>query len=183
MTEIEPIPYDEMRRLCGLPDFPDLRVARFFEGVPSNPWTVFRSPGDPGIESTSWTWGRTQYARRNYGFPERYIPGVGPIEAERIIAREEAIRGTKASQVIVDEPYTYGGGDSQWPDYMGAIQHILAEVNPLLRSIAMQEPSPEPDTRTPQKRALPKPSHTPPFWVKPVGTQRRTRTNSRRRHR
>ncbi|MDV6277991.1 hypothetical protein R3Q06_31395 [Rhodococcus erythropolis] len=44
-------------------------------------------------------------------------------------------------------------------------------------------PEPEPDTRTPQERALPRPSTTPPFWAKDVGTQRRTRTNSRRRHR
>lgn len=42
---------------------------------------------------------------------------------------------------------------------------------------------PEPDTRTPQERALPRPSTTPPMWAVDAGRQRRTRTNSRRRHR
>lgn len=43
-------------------------------------------------------------------------------------------------------------------------------------------PEPEPDTRTPQERALPRPSTTPPMWAVDAGRQRRTRTNSRRRH-
>lgn len=42
---------------------------------------------------------------------------------------------------------------------------------------------PEPDTRTPQERALPRPSTTPPMWAVDASQQRRTRTNSRRRHR
>ncbi|MEA1798532.1 hypothetical protein [Rhodococcus qingshengii] len=42
---------------------------------------------------------------------------------------------------------------------------------------------PEPDTRTPQERALPRPSLTPPMWAVDAGRQRRSRTNSRRRHR
>jgi len=42
---------------------------------------------------------------------------------------------------------------------------------------------PEPDARTTQERALHRPSTTPPMWAVDAGRQRRTHTNSRRRHR
>ncbi|WP_454835832.1 hypothetical protein [Rhodococcus qingshengii] len=119
---------------------------------------------------------------------------------EQASAREAAIRGAEASQVTIDEgrPYRYGEDFSfadqwfppevqfprEWPDFAGALRRILEMTNPFDPAAwAMTVGDPEPDTRTPQERALPRPSTTPPMWAVDAGRQRRTRTNSRRRHR
>lgn len=126
------------------------------------------------------------------------------LACERVSAREAQIRGAEASQTIVDETHMFD--DSQWsilasrfrdsgpippelqfprewPDFIEATLRMLGSPNPFLAAESQHGPQPEPVTRTPQERALPRPSTTPPFWAKDVGTQRRTRTNSRRRHR
>ena len=101
---------------------------------------------------------------------------------------------------ILDEgrPYRYGEDFSfadqtippemqfprEWPGYAGALRRILEWPNPFDPAARMIEVGdPEPDTRTPQERALPRPSTTPPMWAVDASRQRRTRTNSRRRHR
>lgn len=74
----------------------------------------------------------------------------------------------------------------EWPDYASTLRRILEIPNPFDPAawiMTVGDSDPEPDTRTPQERALPRPSTTPPMWARDVGTQRRTRTNSRRRHR
>ncbi|ROZ49370.1 hypothetical protein EEB13_05445 [Rhodococcus sp. WS3] len=213
---IEPIPYEEMRRLCGLPDFPDLRAAAFFGDVPSNPWTIFREPGDPGIESTTWKPPRigrnpsrqlvrgdlvaleTGDGRRHFGvivdITERANGSISylaedprysaraqqlrdALECERNLAQEADIRGVESSQMFIDEAWSHLAS-RQWPDYAETLQRLLEYADPQVQG----EPA-EPGTRTTQERALPQPSTSPPFWTKDVGTQRRSRTNSRRRHR
>ncbi|WP_058037058.1 hypothetical protein [Rhodococcus sp. KB6] len=100
---------------------------------------------------------------------------------------------------ILDEgrPYRYGEDFSfadqtippemqfprEWPGFAGALRRILASPNPFLATEAQHGQQAEPDTRTPQERALPRPSSTPPMWAVDAGRQRRTSTNSRRRHR
>lgn len=125
--------------------------------APSNPYTLdslMRMRA--GIYGDGPSSEALRRAALDHSFPQRVILGVSPIEAERIIAREQAVRGVEAAQAIIDEgrPYRYG-----------------------------EDGDPEPDTRTPQERALPRPSTTPPMWAVDAGRQRRTRTNSRRRHR
>ncbi len=171
--------------------------SEFFGRTRPNPFVQMREPGDPGIESAPW---RAQDDRYMYAFPQRVILGVGPIEAERIIAREQAVRGVEAAQVIIDEgrPYRYGEDFSfadqtippemqfprEWPGYAGALRRILEWPNPFDPAARVIEVGdPEPDTRTPQERALPRPGTTPPMWAVDAGRQRRTSTNSRRRHR
>lgn len=180
--------------------------SEFFGRTRPNPFVQMREPGDPGIESAPW---RAQDDRYMYAFPQRVILGVGPIEAERIIAREQAVRGVEAAQVIIDEgrPYRYGEdfsfADQTIPPEMQfpregpyaasrSLNRMQHAINRLRDLGVLDEPlsvrrwltgDPEPDTRTPQERALPRPSTTPPMWAVDAGRQRRTRTNSRRRHR
>ena len=128
---------------------------------------------------------------------------------ERDSAREAAIRGVEAPNVIIDEgrPYRYGedfsfAGQTIPPELQFPREGPYAASRSLirmqdainrLRDLGVLEGpltvrrwltgDPEPDTRTPQERALPRPSTTPPMWAVDAGRQRRTRTNSRRRHR
>lgn len=176
-----------------------MRTARFLGDAPSNPWIQLRSPGDPMIESAEWA---TPYslaapqqirdANYAYAFPQRVVLGVDV----------SAGGTTEVSQVIIDEgrPYRYGEDFSfadqrfppevqfprEWPDFAGALRRILEIANPFDPAawiMTVGDSDPEPDTRTPQERALPRPSTTPPMWAVDAGRQRRTRTNSRRRHR
>lgn len=126
------------------------------------------------------------------------------LACERASAREAQIRGAEVSQTIVDETHMFD--DSQWsiltsrfrdsgpippelqfprewPDFIEATLRMLGSPNPFLAAESQHGPQPEPDTRTSQERALPRPSTTPPMWAVDAGRQRRTRTNSRRRHR
>lgn len=163
--------------------------AAFFGRVRPNPYLRMREPGEPGIESAPYM----------YAFPQRVVLGVDV----------SAGGTTEVSQVIIDEgrPYRYGEDFSfagptippemQFPregPYAASrsFNRMQHAINQLRGLGVLDEPlavrrwltgDPEPDTRTPQERALPRPSATPPMWAVQVGTQRRTRTNSRRRHR
>lgn len=106
-----------------------------------------------------------------YAFPQRYVLGASPSDGD---------------------PYVFGR-DFDWGDPLVRTQARVNEAFDQLRALGLlPEPitlprwlvgDPEPDTRTPQERALPRPSTTPPMWAVDAGRQRRTRTNSRRRHR
>lgn len=155
--------------------------------------------------------GRVEYTTEDPHYSARAQQLRDALTRERALAREAAIRGAEASQVITDEgrPYRYGEDFSfadptippemqfprEWPDFAGALRRILEMTNPFASAIgefgeaadhaaqALSGLLPKPDTRTPQERALPRPSTTPPMWAVDAGRQRRTRTNSRRRHR
>lgn len=137
----EPIPYDEMRRLCGLPDIPDLRAAAFFGDAPSNPWTIFRSPGDPFI---TWT--------------NPFLPNAAMTRRQatlRLIAERLRELGVLPQWSLPDDP-----------------------IDPSAWTVQVDEPEPE----TPQQRALPRPSTTPPPWAdNPAGQRRPTKTRNHRR--
>ncbi|UJC77958.1 hypothetical protein D4768_09785 [Rhodococcus erythropolis] len=184
-----------------------MRTARFLGDAPSNPWMQLRSPGDPMIESAEWApyslaaLQQIRDASYAYAFPQRVILGLN--------GSADEIRGAEASQVIIDEgrPYRYGEDFSfagptippevQFPregPYAASrsLNRMQDMINQLRGLGVLDEPvimrrwltgDPEPDTRTPQERALPRPSTTPPMWAVDAGRQRRTRTNSRRRHR
>ncbi|MCD2109328.1 hypothetical protein O4214_30150 [Rhodococcus erythropolis] len=174
--------------------------------VRSNPDLQMRAPGDPMIESAEWApyslaaLHRMRDYRYAYAFPQRVILGID--------GSADEIRGAEASQVIFDEgrPYRYGEDFSfvgptirpemQYPRELrygaGSWSRMQDMINQLRGLGVLDEPvtmrrwltgDPEPDTRTPQERALPRPSTTPPMWAVDAGRQRRTRTNSRRRHR
>ncbi|WP_192711886.1 hypothetical protein [Rhodococcus sp. OAS809] len=142
----------------------------------------------------------TEYITEDPRFSARAQQLRDALDREHRLAREEATRGGEASQVIIDEgrPYRYGEDFSfadpaippemqfprEWPDFASALRRILEMPNPFDPSAwNITVGDPEPDTRTPQERALPRPSTTPPMWAVDAGRQRRTRTNSRRRHR
>lgn len=148
--------------------------------------------------------GRVEYTTEDPRYSARAQQLRDALAREQASAREAAIRGAEASQAIVDETRVFD--DSQWsiltsrfrdpepippelqfprewPDFMGALQRMLMSPNPFLAAEFQHGPQPEPDTRTPQERALPRPSTTPPMWAVDASRQRRTRTTSRRRHR
>ncbi|MDI9914376.1 hypothetical protein [Rhodococcus sp. IEGM 1379] len=137
----EPIPYDEMRGLCGLPDFPDLRAASFFGDVASNPWTIFRSPGDPFV---TWT--------------NPFLPNAPAARAEAVkqfVYDQLCDSGVLPTWALPDNPFD----EDNWTVQVG---------------------EPEPDTRTPQQRALPRPATTPPPWAHNPAKQHRDTRSSRR---
>lgn len=123
---------------------------------------------------------------RDYGFavqatpPELQFPRSWP---DRIAALQR----------ILESPNPFLTVEFQPPDPMIRAQRRINDTLYSLRGLGLlDEPltvrrwltgDPEPDTRTPQERALPRPSTTPPMWAVDAGRQRRTRTNSRRRHR
>ncbi|GAA3175879.1 hypothetical protein [Rhodococcus baikonurensis] len=123
---------------------------------------------------------------RDYGFavqatsPELQFPRSWP---DRI----------SALQRILESPNPFLTVEFQPTDPMIRSQRRINDTLYSLRGLGLlDEPvtirrwlpgDPEPDTRTPQERALPRPSTTPPMWAVDAGRQRRTRTNSRRRHR
>jgi len=151
----------------------------------------------------------TEYITEDPRFSARAQQLRDALAREQALAREAAIRGAEASQVIIDEgrPYRYGEDFSfvgptippemQFPregpyaasrsfNWMQYVINRLRDLGVLDEPVTVRRwltGDPEPDTRTPQERALPRPSTTPPMWARDVGTQRRTRTNSRRRHR
>ncbi len=144
----------------------------------------------------------TEYITEDPRFSARAQQLRDALAREQALAREAAIRGAEASQVVIDEgrPYRYGEDFSfadqgfppevqfprEWPDFAGALRRILEMANPFDPAawiMTVGDSDPEPDTRTPQERALPRPSTTPPMWAVDTGRQRRTHTNSRRRHR
>lgn len=155
--------------------------------------------------------GRVEYTTEDPHYSARAQQLRDALTRERALAREAAIRGAEASQVITDEgrPYRYGEDFSfadptippemqfprEWPDFAGALRRILEMTNPFASAIgefgeaadhaaqALSGLLPKPDTRTPQERALPRPSTTPPMWAVDAGRQRRVHANSRRRHR
>lgn len=184
-----------------------MRTARFLGDAPSNPWIQLRSPGDPLIESVEgplYSLAALQQIRDAtyaYAFPQRVVLGLDGSSSAEVRVRE-------ASRAIVDEgrPYRYGEDFSfagptippemQFPRegpyavsrLFNRMQHAINRLRDLG---VLDEPltvrrwltgDPEPDTRTPQERALPRPSTTPPMWAVDAGRQRRTRTNSRGRH-
>ena len=229
------IPYDEMRRLCGLPDFPDLRLcapsypytldslmrmrAGFFGRTRPNPYVQLRAPGDPGIVSTPWTSEELEYARRNYAVPVRYVFGVSepgepvpsctPNWPLRIGDRVgfKSSNGFRQESVVVD---IVGSGFSteyrtEDPRFSARARRLsaYARVRDQIAALGLDIPDspddfalwtlpedpfdptvwtinsdPESDTRTPQERALPRPSSTPPMWAVNPGRSRRTRNRA-----
>ncbi|NKU21724.1 hypothetical protein GS907_24500 [Rhodococcus hoagii] len=151
MTEI---PYDEMRRILGLPEVP--RTA----------------PYQP-------------HQRFEHG--------------ERVVC--ETVDGARYSGIIVDvvehgDEVSYKLEDPRYSpraqnlakireralsgDLAAKVEHALA-VGVIKLAAEISEvpltyfPHPEPDTRTAQERALPRPSHTPPPWAQDPARTRRTK--------
>lgn len=145
-------------------------------------------------------------------FRERYWLGVGARPQDGVLTRAIERRSPTtwpAIGRILDEgrPYRYGEDFSfagptippemQFPREgpyaaIRSLNRMQDTINQLRGLGLLDEPvtmrrwltgDPEPDTRTPQERALPRPSTTPPMWAVDAGRQRRTSTNSRRRHR
>ncbi|WP_052740967.1 hypothetical protein [Rhodococcus erythropolis] len=157
------------------------------ENIESRPYVQWREPGDLGIESTSWEQSRTPQDPRSL----RLRP-IDPILAraiDRTVARQEGV-----FESADGEPYLFGR-DFDWGDSVVPTQDLVNDAFDRLRELGLLADGvsldvslwtpgdPEPDTRTQQERALPRPSTTPPMWAVDAGRQRRTRTNSRRRHR
>ncbi|QDM56078.1 hypothetical protein SEA_SLEEPYHEAD_63 [Rhodococcus phage Sleepyhead] len=155
------------------------------ENIESRPYVQWRDPGDLGIESTSLEQSRTPQDPRSLRL--RPFDQILARAIDRTVARQEGV-----FEIADGEPYLFGR-DFDWGDSVVPTQDLVNDAFDRLRELGLlPEPmtlsrwlvgDPEPDTRTPQERALPRPSTTPPMWAVDAGRQRRARTNSRRRHR
>ncbi|GEM_PF-3113499 len=155
------------------------------ENIESRPYVQVRESGDLGIESTSREQSRTPHDPRSLRL--RPFDQILARAIDRTVARQEGMFETADG-----EPYLFGR-DFDWGNPVVPTRDLVNDAFDQLRELGLlPEPvtlsrwligDPEPDTRTPQERALPRPSTTPPMWAVDAGRQRRTRTNSRRRHR
>ncbi|NKS62386.1 hypothetical protein GS493_05800 [Rhodococcus hoagii] len=133
----DPIPYDAMRAILGLPDVRDevmrMRAKLFLDSASGQPYVFYSDESPP--ESTEW----------------RTIRFESGLEV-RVGGRASGRQGVRLDEHIIPARYA---------DRYSA---ELAAIN------ASTFPAP----RTPQERALPRPSHTPPMWANdPTRTRRR----------
>ncbi|WJJ10398.1 hypothetical protein P9990_17655 [Prescottella equi] len=148
------IPYDEMRAILGLPDLP--------QTTPYQPHRRF----EHGDRLVCETVDGAQYSGIIVDVVEHGDEVSYKLEDPRYSAR--------AQNLAVIRDRALGG------DLAAKVEHALA-VGVIKLAADLSEvpvthfPRPEPDSRTPRERALPRPSHTPPPWAQDPARTRRTK--------
>ncbi|MDH6279515.1 hypothetical protein [Prescottella agglutinans] len=91
--------------------------------------------------------------------------------------------GPRGSQTItLDDPRPRD--KTGMPKEVSPLDRLLETVRRVqatVRELALTQDEPAPDASTPQQRALPRPSHTPPVWAEQPNKQRRTKYGPTRR--
>jgi hypothetical protein len=146
----DPIPYDEMRRLCGLPDLPDLRGKwgyreRWADGINHNAYSI--------APFMTWT--------------NPFLPNAPTTRAEAVkqfVYAQLCESGVLPIWELPKDPFD----EAPWKPHHGGV--IPGGKPPAwMVDAGLAEPEPE----TPQQRALPRPSTTPPPWADIPGRNHR----------
>ena len=210
-----PIPYDEMRRLYGLPDVSayiakrdaELKVRKQYAAQSlihmltraTDQISVYRGPNQfPSYQDLR---GPTQWIRHQVLLDAL---GTGePFDEAAAVALRKDLTDEQRAVVLEQCAFIREHTDPRKPWLMWANPFLPPELNTFAKTKQERAYSPhavqvdvggrtpqwmigvglvEPEPETPQQRALPRPSTTPPPWAdNPAGQRRPTKTRNHRR--
>lgn len=204
----DPIPYDEMRRLCGLPDIKAIDAQRKKENAAllvymltraTDKIPVYRGPNQfPSYQDLR---GPMQWIRYEV-LLDALGTGLAFDEAAAVALRKDLTDEQRA--VVLEQcAFIREHTEPRKPWLMWANPLLPPELNTFAKTKQERAYSPhavqvdvggrtpqwmigvglvEPEPETPKQRALPRPSTTPPPWAdNPAGQRRPTKTRNHRR--
>ena len=152
------IPYDEMRRLCGLPDVSGYVAQRVAAGILAD--LAKRSPLS-----------RTELL----SILSEIEPSIPMAAHHRFSA--ELLKMALYPALAFDQSFWHVPA-FRYSTYFPRQTPNMAEGGHVVPWTTFVDRSPEPDTRSVQERALPRPSSTPPMWARNPAKTRRSRNHA-----
>lgn len=204
----DPIPYEEMRRLCGLPDIKAIDARRKKENAALLIYMLTRATdkipvnrGPNQFPSYQDLRGPTQWIRHQVLLDAL---GTGePFDEAAAVALRKDLSDEQRAVVLEQCAFIREHTEPVKPWLMWANPFLPAEFNTFAKTKQERVRLPdqvqadtggrkpawmvdsglvEPEPETPQQRALPRPSTTPPPWAdNPAGQRRPTKTRNHRR--